>query len=50
MAGVTGRQGMLTPPWYLIPPLAGPVVRVRPFIYLTCNSNLGFETDYSLVS
>jgi hypothetical protein len=35
---------------HLIPPLAGPGVRVSPFIYLTCNSNLCFETDFSLVS
>jgi hypothetical protein len=28
MAGVTGRQGMLTSPWNLIPPLVFPWVRV----------------------
>jgi hypothetical protein len=31
MAGATGRQGMLTPPWHLIPPLICSEVRVRPF-------------------
>jgi hypothetical protein len=30
-AGVTGQQGMLTPPWHLTPPLIYSVVRVRPF-------------------
>jgi hypothetical protein len=30
-AGVTGRQGMLTSPWRLIPPLAYSEVRIRPF-------------------
>jgi hypothetical protein len=30
-AGVTGQQGMLTPPWHLIPPLIYSEVRVRPF-------------------
>jgi hypothetical protein len=30
-AGVIDRQGMLTPPWYLIPPLIYSEVRVRPF-------------------
>jgi hypothetical protein len=29
--GWTGRQGMLTPPWHLIPPLINSEVRVRPF-------------------
>jgi hypothetical protein len=48
--GVTGRLGMLTPPRHLIPPPAVPGVRVNPFIYLTCNSFLNFETDYSSVS
>jgi hypothetical protein len=43
--GATGQQGMLTPPRHLIPPLAGPRVRVSPFIYLICNSFLCFETD-----
>jgi hypothetical protein len=28
MAGVTGQQGMLTPPWHLIPPLVFPGVRM----------------------
>jgi hypothetical protein len=37
-AGVTGQQGMLTPP-YLIPPLAFPGVRV----------NLPFTVDYSII-
>jgi hypothetical protein len=41
------EQGMLTPAKHRIPP---PGVRVSPFIYLTCNSYLCFETDYSLVS
>jgi hypothetical protein len=48
-AGATGRQGMLTPPRHLIPPPVFPGVRVSPFIYLTCNSYLNFETDYSWV-
>jgi hypothetical protein len=30
-AGVTGQQGMLTPPWHLVPPLIYSEVRVRPF-------------------
>ena len=30
-AGVIDRQGMLTPPWHLIPPLICSEVRVRPF-------------------
>jgi hypothetical protein len=30
-AGAAGRQGMLTPPWHLIPPLIYSEVRVRPF-------------------
>jgi hypothetical protein len=38
-AGATGRQGMLTPPWHLIPPLMYSEVRVRPF------SNLYFLLD-----
>jgi hypothetical protein len=29
MAGVTRRQGMLTPPWHLIPPLVFPGVHVN---------------------
>jgi hypothetical protein len=36
-AGATGRQGMLTPPWHLLPPLIYSEVRVRPF------SGLGFR-------
>jgi hypothetical protein len=32
MAGVTGRQGMLTPPKHLIPPLVYPEVRVCPIL------------------
>jgi hypothetical protein len=38
-AGVTGQQGMLTPPWHLIPPLVFPRVRVS----LIC-----FIVDYSI--
>jgi hypothetical protein len=30
-AGVIDQQGMLTPPWHLIPPLIYSEVRVRPF-------------------
>ena len=30
MAGVTGRQGMLAPPWHLLPPLMCSEVRVCP--------------------
>jgi hypothetical protein len=30
-AGVIDRQGMLTPPWHLIPPLIYSEVRARPF-------------------
>jgi hypothetical protein len=48
--GVTGQQGMLTPPRHLIPPSFFPRVRVSPFVYLTCNSYWNFETDYSSVS
>jgi hypothetical protein len=43
-AGATGQQGMLTPR-HLIPPPVYPGVRVSPFIFLTCNSYLCFETD-----
>jgi hypothetical protein len=49
-SGVTGQQMMLTPPRHLIPPPVFPGVRVRPFVYLTGNSYMNFETDYSLVS
>ena len=49
-AGVTGQQGMLNPPRHLIPPPVYLGVRVSPFVYLTCNSYLNFETDYSSVS
>jgi hypothetical protein len=49
-AGATGRQGILTPPRHLIPPPVFPGVRVSSFVYLTCNSYLSFETDYSSVS
>ena len=31
-AGATGRQGMLTPPWHLIPPLVFPGVCVTLFL------------------
>jgi hypothetical protein len=48
--GATGQQGMLTPPRHLIPPPVYPGVRVNPFAYLTFNSYLNFETDYSSVS
>jgi hypothetical protein len=37
-AGVTGQQGMLTPPWHLIPLLVFPGVRV----------SLIFTVDYSI--
>jgi hypothetical protein len=50
MAGATGRQGMPTPPRHLISPPVFPWVRVSPFVYLTCNSYLNFEIDYSSVS
>jgi hypothetical protein len=50
MAGVTGRQGMLTPPKHLIPPPVRPGVRVSPFISLTYNSYLCLKTDHCLVS
>jgi hypothetical protein len=40
--GVTGHQGLLTPPRHPIPP---PDNRVSPFISLTCTSYLCFETD-----
>jgi hypothetical protein len=46
-AGAIGQQGMLTPPRQLIPPPVFLGVRVSPFVYLTCNSYLNFETDYS---
>jgi hypothetical protein len=49
-AGATGWQGMLTPPRHLMPPPVFPGVRVSPFVYLTCNSYLNFENDYSSVS
>jgi hypothetical protein len=42
-------QGMLTPPWHLIPPPVYSGARVSPFVSLTCNSFLCFETDHSLV-
>jgi hypothetical protein len=41
---------MLTPTRHVIPPPVLPGVRVSPFVYLTCNSYLNFETDYSSVS
>jgi hypothetical protein len=47
---VTGQQGMLTLPRHLIPPPVYPGVRVSLFVYLTCNSYLYFETDYSSAS
>jgi hypothetical protein len=40
---------MLTPHRHLILPLIFPGIRVSPFVYLTCNSDLNFETDYSSV-
>jgi hypothetical protein len=43
-ADVTGRQGVLTPPRHQIPPPVCLEVRVSPFIYLTCNSYLCYET------
>jgi hypothetical protein len=49
-AGATDQQGMRTPPMHLI---AHPVflgVHVSPFVYLTCNSYLSLETDYSSMS
>jgi hypothetical protein len=49
-AGATVQQGMLTPPRHLIPPPVFPGVRFGQFVYLTCNSYLNFETDYSSVS
>jgi hypothetical protein len=49
-ASVTGRQGMLTTPRHLTPPPVFPGVCVSTFVYLTCNSYLNFETDYSSVS
>jgi hypothetical protein len=33
-AGVTGQQGMLTPPWHLIPPLIQSEVRVLFVIFV----------------
>jgi hypothetical protein len=44
------QQGILTPPRHLIPPPVFLGVRVSPFVYLTCNSYLNFETDYTSVS
>jgi hypothetical protein len=49
-AGATGLQGMLTSPRHLIPPPVFPGICVDPFVYLTCNCYLNFETDYSSVS
>jgi hypothetical protein len=49
-ADVAARQVMLTSPRHLLSPLVCLGVRVSPFIYLTSNSYLCFETDYSLVS
>jgi hypothetical protein len=43
-------QGMLTHLRHLIPHPVFPGVRVSQFVYLTCNSYLNFETDYSSVS
>jgi hypothetical protein len=42
--GWTGRQGMLTPPWHLIPPLIYSEVRVRHSPI--CISNGTHEIDY----
>jgi hypothetical protein len=50
VGGVTGRQGMLTPPGHVIPLSVCPGVRVSQFLSLTCNSYLCFETDHPLVS
>jgi hypothetical protein len=46
--GVIDRQGMLTPPWHLIPPLIYSEVRVRPFSdlcfpYKYCSLFLSFH-------
>jgi hypothetical protein len=46
-AGVTGQQGMLTPPWHLIPPLIYSEVRLRPFSeLLNCISYKTYAIDY----
>jgi hypothetical protein len=50
MVGVTGRQGMLTPPRHLIPPPVFPGVRVSPFVYMTCNSYLNFAISSYAIS
>jgi hypothetical protein len=47
--GATCQQGILTPPRHLIPPPVFPGVYVSPFAYLTCNSSLNLETDFSLL-
>jgi hypothetical protein len=49
-ADATGQQGVLTHPRHLIPSPVFPGVRVSPFLYLTFNSYLNLETDYSSVS
>jgi hypothetical protein len=48
--GVTGQQGMLTPPRHMISLPVCPEARVCPFISLTCNICLCLETDLCLVS
>jgi hypothetical protein len=39
-ADVTGRQGMLTPPWHLIPLLVYPEVRVFPILWFVFPTEL----------
>jgi hypothetical protein len=45
MVGVTGRQGMLTPPRHLIPPLVFPGVRVR----LICSVDCSIYLNWTLI-
>jgi hypothetical protein len=44
-AGVTGRQGMLTPTGHLIPPLVFPGVRVSLVFIVDCSICLNFLLD-----
>jgi hypothetical protein len=45
-AGLTGQQGMLTPPWHLIPPLVFPGVRVSLIFNVDYSINLTRRTEF----
>jgi hypothetical protein len=47
-ADATGRQGMFTPPWHLIPPLVFPGVRVSSMFWI-CISYGIYKTDLFVI-